>query len=155
MLSCQRIHPYRKSLSRTSTVDCNVKTGIFSNGGILSFQMEFDIAFRMQMAEQWFCEGVVNTILMHTSWKETHDNCGRPNIMVWSRMVLNFKLGPIIFQKNGPGIGNRVMATHYLDQVLRPHGCYFLHVMGTTLSSMAMPVLILQEPHETFFSKTK
>ena len=74
------------------------------------------------------------------------DTCGRPNIMVWSRMVLNFKLGPIIFQKNGLCIGNGVMATHYLDQVLRPpwvlffarHGNYtFQHGNACAHSSRA------------------
>lgn len=48
----------------------------------------------------------------YNAYIRERDTCGRPNIMVWNRMVINFKPGLIIFQKNGPGIGNGVMATH-------------------------------------------
>ena len=46
---------------------------------------------------------------------------GGPCIMVWGGIGLNVKLGPVIFQNLGPGIGNGVTAARYIDQVLRPH----------------------------------
>jgi transposase len=56
------------------------------------------------------------------------DNCmmernawGSPSIMVWGGIGLNVKLGPVIFQNLGPGRGNGVTATRYIDQVPRPH----------------------------------
>jgi hypothetical protein len=59
---------------------------------------------------------------------EWYDNCmmernawGGPCIMVWGGIGLNVKLGPVIFQNLGPGIGNGETAARYIDQVLRLH----------------------------------
>jgi hypothetical protein len=41
---------------------------------IMVIIMKVDIAFSMQMAEQGSGEDVVNTMLMHGSWKTNHDS---------------------------------------------------------------------------------
>ena len=48
------------------------------------------------------------------------------------------------------------MVVRYIDQDLRTllGAIFALHVNETTLSNMTTPVVILQEPKETFFSKT-
>ena len=38
-----------------------------------------------------------------------------------------------------------------IDQVLRPHVCHLLYVIGTTLSNMITPVLSLQGPQYVNF----
>jgi hypothetical protein len=40
---------------------------------------------------------------------------GGPCIMVWGGIGLNVKLGPVIFQNLGPGIGNGETAARYID----------------------------------------
>ena len=44
----------------------------------------------------------------------------------------------------GQGKGNEVMGALYLDQGLRPYVVPFLYVIGTTLSTMTKPMLILE-----------
>jgi hypothetical protein len=58
----------QKRLQSTS----NVKTGVISCEGTSSSQMKVDIPFPTQMAEQGSVEGVVNALLMHAAWQETH-----------------------------------------------------------------------------------
>ena len=48
------------------------------------------------------------------------DLWGISNIMVLSRIGLNFKLAPVIFQNIGPRRGNGVMGARYIDRILRP-----------------------------------
>jgi hypothetical protein len=58
--------------------------------------------------------------------------------MMWNRIGLSYKLGPIIFQNiwQRQCRGNWVIAALYIYQVLTPHAIHFLHVVGTTLYNM-------------------
>ena len=40
--------------------------------------------------------------------------------MIWGAIGLNRRLGPVIFQNIGPGLGNGVNAQRYINQVLAP-----------------------------------
>ena len=71
--------------------------------------------------------------------------------MVWSGIGLSFKLGSVSFQNIGINIGNGVVTARTTDQVLRPHVCHLLYVIGTTFSNMITPVLSLQGPQYVNF----
>lgn len=53
------------------------------------------------------------------------DSRGELNIIVWSRISLICKFGPVIFQNIDTCRGNGVTVTRYINQVLRPHGAIF------------------------------
>jgi hypothetical protein len=56
--------------------------------------------------------------------------------MMWNRIGLSYKLGPIIFQKicQMQRKGNWGMAALYIYQVRTPNAIHCLHVVGTTRS---------------------
>jgi hypothetical protein len=41
--------------------------------------------------------------------------------MVWGGIGLFRKLGPVVSQNIGPGLGNGMTVARYIDQVLQPH----------------------------------
>jgi hypothetical protein len=72
---------------------CNVQTGITSSEGI-AYQMKVDVEFPSQMTETVSAEEMLNAV---TCFME-RDPWGGPKIMMWNRIDLSYKLGPIIFQ---------------------------------------------------------
>ena len=113
---------------------CNVQTGITSSEGI-AYQMQVDVEFPSQMTETVSAEEMWNAV---TCLME-RDPWGGPKIMMWNRIGLSYKLGPIIFQNiwQRQCRDNWVIAALYIYQVLTPHAIHFLHVVGTTLYSMS------------------
>ena len=96
--------------------------------------MKVDVTLPSQMTETVSGEEMLNavTCLMdRNSW-------GGPKIMMWNRIGLSYKLGPIIFQKicQRQCKGNWVMAALYIYQVRTPNAIHCLHVVGTTLYIM-------------------
>ena len=113
---------------------CHVQTGITSSEGI-AYQMTVDVTFPSQMTETVSAEEMLNAVrcLME------RDSWGAPKIMMWNRIGLSYKLGPIIFQNicQRQCKCNWGMAALYIYQVLTPNAIHFLHVVGTTLYSMS------------------
>lgn len=48
------------------------------------------------------------------------------NIIVWDRIALNQKLGPVFIQNIGQDQGYEVSTVCYIDQVSRPHKMQYL-----------------------------
>jgi hypothetical protein len=90
--------------------------------------MTVDVTFPSQMTETVSAEEMLNAVrcLMEI------DSWGAPKIMIWNRIGLSYKLGPIIFQDicQRQCKGNWGMAALYIYQVLTPN-------VGTTLYSMS------------------
>ena len=113
---------------------CNVQTGITSSEGI-AYQMKVDVEFSSQMTETVSAEEMLNafTCLMEG------DPWSGPKIMMWNRIGLSYKLGPIIFQNiwQRQCRGNWVIAALYIYQVLTPHAIHFLHVVELHFTAWA------------------
>jgi hypothetical protein len=97
--------------------------------------MTVDFAFPSQMTETVSAEEMLNAV----RFLMERDSWGAPKIMMWNRIGLSYKLGPIIFQNicQRQCKGNWGMAALYIYQVLTPNAIHFLHVVGTTLYSMS------------------
>ncbi|XP_005105547.1 uncharacterized protein LOC101846520 [Aplysia californica] len=60
-----------------------------------------------------------NNVLERDPW-------GGESVIIWGTIVLNHRVGPVIFQNIGPGRANGVTAQRYIEQVLAPHVVPFL-----------------------------